>query len=305
MRVLLTGASGFVGSHLLRLLATDGRHEVAALLRASSGTWRIADLLPSVNRIEGDLDDLEPSRGRFAAFAPEVVIHLAWKGVGNTARNDVAQAENIPHTLSLVRLAHEAGAKAWVGLGSQAEYGPTEGPIREDAPTRPMTLYGAAKLATGMFAGQLCRDLGMRFAWLRLFSAYGPMDDSGWMIPSLIQQLLRRERPLLTAGTQLWDYLYVADAARAIAQVALTPQASGMFNLGSGRPETIRSVAERIRDAIDPKLPLGLGEVPFRPDQVMHLEADIGRLRATTGWSPEIDLNEGLRRTIAWFRERL
>jgi nucleoside-diphosphate-sugar epimerase len=145
----------------------------------------------------------------------------------------------------------------------------------------------------------------MRFAWLRLFSAYGPMDDSGWMIPSLIQQLLRRERPLLTAGTQLWDYLYVADAARAIAQVALTPQASGMFNLGSGRPETIRSVAERIRDAIDPKLPLGLGEVPFRPDQVMHLEADIGRLRATTGWSPEIDLNEGLRRTIAWFRERL
>jgi UDP-glucose 4-epimerase len=305
MRVLLTGASGFVGSHVLRLLATNGRHKVAAFLRASSRAWRIADLLPSVIRIEGDLDDLESSRGGFAAFAPEVVIHLAWKGVGNTARNDVAQAENIPQTLSLVRLAHEAGAKAWVGLGSQAEYGPTEGPIREDAPTRPTTLYGAAKLATGMFAGQLCRDLGMRFAWLRLFSAYGPMDDSGWMIPSLIQQLLRRERPPLTAGTQLWDYLYVADAARAIAQVALTPQASGMFNLGSGRPETIRNVAERIRDAIDPKLPLGLGEVPFRPDQVMHLEADIGRLRAATGWSPEIDLNEGLRRTIAWFREKL
>jgi nucleoside-diphosphate-sugar epimerase len=78
-----------------------------------------------------------------------------------------------------------------------------------------------------------------------------------------------------------------------------------MFNLGSGRPETIRSIAERIRDAIDPKLPLGLGEVPFRSDQVMHLEADIGRLRAATGWSPETDLNEGLRRTIAWFREHV
>jgi nucleoside-diphosphate-sugar epimerase len=283
-------------------LVSDGQHEVAVLLRASSRVWRIAEILPRVVRIEGSLDALEASRGCLTTFAPEVVIHLAWEGVGNTERNDVAQAENLGRTLALVRLAQEAGAQAWVGLGSQAEYGPTEGPIREDAPTRPTTLYGVAKLAAGLFASQLCRDLAMRFAWVRLFSAYGPMDEPGWMIPTLIQKLLKGERPALTAGTQLWDYLYVDDAARAIAQVALNPRASGMFNLGSGRPETIRSIVERIRDAIHPGLPLGFGDIPFRPDQVMHLEANIGRLREATGWSPEIELDEGLRRTIAWFR---
>jgi nucleoside-diphosphate-sugar epimerase len=285
------------------LLASDERHEVAALLRASSRTWRINDLLRRVTRIEGGLGDLESARKPILGFAPEVVIHLAWQGVGNTARNDVTQAENIGHTLSLVRLAHEAGARAWVGLGSQAEYGPTEGPISEKAPTRPTTLYGVAKLATGMFASRLCDDLGLRFGWLRLFSSYGPMDDPGWMIPGLIRQLCRGQRPPLTAGTQLWDYLYVEDAARAIVRVALAQGASGTFNLGSGRPQTIRSVVETIRDSIDPQLPLGFGEVPFRPDQVMHLEADIRRLGEATGWSTEVDLDEGLRRTIAWFRK--
>ncbi len=129
------------------------------------------------------------------------------------------------------------------------------------------------------------------------------MDDPALMIPGLIRTLFDGGRPALTPGTQLWDYLYVEDAARAIEAVALRPGASGVFNLGSGRTATVRSVAERVRDGIDPRLPLGFGEVPSRPGQVMHLEADVGRLREATGWSPEIDLDEGLRRTVAWFRE--
>jgi UDP-glucose 4-epimerase len=122
------------------------------------------------------------------------------------------------------------------------------------------------------------------------------------MIPTLIQSLLQRQRPALTPGTQLWDYLYVEDVARAIARVALDPAATGIFNLGSGSPQTVRSIAEQVRDAIDPHLPLGFGDVPFRPDQVMHLQADTRRLSQTTGWTPQVQLGEGLQRTIEWFR---
>jgi UDP-glucose 4-epimerase len=304
VRVLLTGATGFVGSHVLRKLLADGRHNVAVLLRHTSRTWRIRDVIGRTVRIEADLTEPEPAYAPLTNFAPDTVVHLAWSGVGNPFRNDQTQIDNIPATVALLRLAHRVGAKHWVGLGSQAEYGPCDRPIDEDTPTRPTTLYGVAKLSSGLIAQHLCGQLGLRFAWLRLFSCYGPGDDPAWMLPYLILTLRAGKKPALTAGEQLWDYLYVTDAAEAICQVALTPTASGAFNLGSGRAAPIRTIVERVRDLIDPQLPLGFGEVPYRPDQVMRLEANITRLRDATGWSPQIDLDEGLRRTVEWFRER-
>ncbi len=145
----------------------------------------------------------------------------------------------------------------------------------------------------------------MRFAWIRIFSLYGPRDNPDYMIPSLVEKLLRGEKPSLTAGEQLWDYLYVQDAAEAIVSVGQTAGAEGVFNLGSGRVETIRQTVEQLRDLIDPSLPLGFAEVPYRPDQVMHLQADISRLHAATGWTPRTTLADGLAQTIQWHRSKL
>jgi nucleoside-diphosphate-sugar epimerase len=302
MRVLLTGATGFIGSYALRRLLAAG-HQVAVLVRPGSNPWRIADVLDRARRVEGDLDRIAAIERPVRDFAPEAVAHLAWFGVGNRLRNDPGQVDNIKATVELVRLADKAGAKQWVGLGSQAEYGPRAEPIDEQAPTRPTTLYGISKLSACLLAGHLCGEAGMRFAWLRVFSTYGPKDDPGWMIPYLILELLRGNRPALTAGEQMWDYLYIEDAAEAVARAVGSPGASGVFNLGSGRGEPLRAIIERARDRIDPSLPLGFGEVPYRPDQVMRLEARIDRLRAATGWGPQIGLDEGLRRTVDWFRE--
>jgi nucleoside-diphosphate-sugar epimerase len=130
------------------------------------------------------------------------------------------------------------------------------------------------------------------------------MEDSSWMIPYLIRALLRGERPALTACEQQWDYLFGPDAAEGIWSVART-NADGLFNLGSGHAESLRTIVETLRDAIDPKLPLGIGEVPYRPDQVMHLEADIAKLTAAAGWSPATTLSEGLKQTVAWHASEL
>ena len=119
------------------------------------------------------------------------------------------------------------------------------------------------------------------------------------MIPYLIRALLKGERPALTACEQRWDYLFGPDAADAVWAVARS-DASGIFNLGAGRAESLRAIVETLRDAIDPKLPLGMGEVPYRPDQVMHLEADISRLTEATGWRPATSLQDGLKQTVAW-----
>jgi nucleoside-diphosphate-sugar epimerase len=143
---------------------------------------------------------------------------------------------------------------------------------------------------------------GIRYVWLRLLATYGPKDDVHHLIPTVILKLLAREKPSLTQGEQRWDYLYVEDAAEAIYSVALKAKAQGVFNLGSGEAYTIRSIAERIRDMIDPKLPLGFNEVPYRPDQVMNLQADISKLKNATGWEPKTSLDRGLEQAIEWYR---
>jgi nucleoside-diphosphate-sugar epimerase len=99
----------------------------------------------------------------------------------------------------------------------------------------------------------------------------------------------------------VWDYLYVGDAVDALSRIATTG-ATGIFNLASGKTVQIGALAKWIRDMIDPQLPLGIGEVPYLPDQVMHLEADISRLRAAIGWRAEMTLEEGLRQTVEGFK---
>jgi UDP-glucose 4-epimerase len=201
-----------------------------------------------------------------------------------------------------LRLAQQVGARHWIGMGSQAEYGPHGSAIRESDATRPTTLYGACKLSVSHLARLFAIQSQTRFVWLRVFSTYGPKDHPRWLIPYVTLELLRGKKPSLTEGAQQWDYVHVDDIATAARSVVDNVDAEGVFNVGSGRVVTVRRVVERIRDLIDPKLPLGFGELLHRPDQVTYLEADIGRLQRATGWTPRIDLDQGLSQTVDWYR---
>ena len=300
MRCLVTGASGHLGSYLVRRLLRDG-HTVTGMVRRESDLWRLQDVRSQLQLIYADLATLDSLEGA----TPEVVFHLAWFGVTSQYRDDPRQIDwNLRGTVQLVRLAQAAGCQCWIGLGSQAEYGLASGILHEDLPTQPVTLYGAAKLSAGILTRQLCRLAGTRYVWLRLLATYGPQDDEHHLIPNVIQQLLNRQQPALTAGEQRWDYLYVDDAAEALCRVAFTPQVDGVFNLGSGEAHQVRNIVEQIRDQIDPHLPLRLGAVPYRPDQVMHLQTQIDRLHTATGWRPRTALVDGLAETVRWYRSR-
>jgi nucleoside-diphosphate-sugar epimerase len=304
MRALITGATGFVGSCLTELLVRRG-HAVAVLRRESTRPWRIERVLLRVTSILGDLEHPAAAAKQIKRFSPDTVFHAGWYGVAGAFRNDPQQTtRNLQGTAELASVAAEAGCKTFVGLGSQAEYGPQNRILSETDPTEPTSTYGVAKLRACQASRHLARQMAMRWAWVRIFSLYGPRDNPQYMIPSLVEKLLRREKPSLTAGEQLWDYLYVRDAAEAIVDVGQNPNAEGVFNLGSGRPQTIRQTVEQLRDLIDPSLPLGLAEVPYRSDQVMHLQADISRLQAATGWTPRTALADGLAQTIQWHRSK-
>src|SRR5260370_27468287 len=156
--------------------------------------------------------------------------------------------------------------------------------------------YGLDRLGVGA---------GISYAWVRIFSTYGPGDNPHWLIPMLINQMLNGQRPKTTLGKQFWDYVFIDDLARAVVSIAAQPAAKGVFNLGSGQPVQVRSIVEKIRDLTATKLELIFGEIPYRPDQVWYMEADISRLKTVTGWSPEVDIDAGLAATVQWHRKQL
>jgi nucleoside-diphosphate-sugar epimerase len=288
---------------LTRRLLADG-YAVGVILRPSSDVWRICDLLPALHVFSTDLEDLAPVRKQLLDFAPDYSVDLAWRGVGNRYRNDLNQMRNLRSGLKLLQLLKEAKCRTFVGFGSHAEYGPCSQAISESTPTNPTTVYGLTKLCACLRAREFCASNHLRFVWLRLFSCYGPADDTNWLIPYLTLALLKSERPALTRGEQKWDFVHVRDVVEAIVCVLRNEQATGIFNVGSGDAPSLRGTIEYVRDLVDRSCALGFGEIPYRPDQTMVLQADISRLANVAKWRPRVSLVEGLCETVEWYKAR-
>jgi nucleoside-diphosphate-sugar epimerase len=294
-RLLVTGAGGFLGSAVVKAAVAQGQDVVAVVRNHGSRLDSIAKRI-SLHRL--DLADSPAVASLLDEVRPEIVIHSAWEGVGGALRSGDIQLDNIRTSVALVDAAIASGATKFVGIGSQAEYGRFDRRITESDLPQPTMLYGASKLAVNHLAAQRCREAGISFAWLRLFSLYGPGDNPNWLIPSAATSLVRGRPPQCTAGTQKWDYLHIDDAARGVLAAALTREASGVFNLSSGNPVAVRTIVEILRDIAAPGLDLRFGDIAFGPDQIMHLEGDNSRLREATGWSTRVPLGEGLAQVV-------
>lgn len=290
--ILITGAGGFVGAATVRAALARGLR-VIALVR-TAGAARLAGLSGDLSVHAVDLSDNDAVGALLGQLKPEVVVHSAWEGVGGPLRAGEIQMENIRTTVALADAAIAAGARRFVGIGSQAEYGRYDRRITESDLPQPTMLYGAAKLAACHLAQQRTREAGVSFAWLRLFSVYGPGDNPNWLIPSVAASLARGIAPKCTLGTQAWDYLHIDDVASGTLAAAMTDSARGIFNLSSGTSVAVKTIVERLRDLAAPGLALNFGEIAFGPDQIMHLEGDNSRLRDATGWQPTIATLDGL-----------
>lgn len=300
--VVITGGTGFIGAAIVReLLAADVN--VTVLVRQDSDLTRLTDL-SGVTTIRYAALHSAATIAALSTIKPDAFIHCAWQGVSGKDRNAAFQVkDNLALTLDAVDLAAAIGCRQWVGLGSQAEYGNQNQRLSEDAALLPTTLYGKAKLAAGIAALALCEARGIQGTWLRVFSTYGPGDAPGWFIPFVIQEFLAGRKPTLTKCEQQWDYLYVADAARAVVAV-IDSAVAGVFNLGSGSARPLVDYVEAIRTMLASDLTPEYGAVPYRSDQVMHLEADTSKLTVQTGWRPQVALPAGIAATVEFERNR-
>lgn len=295
---VVTGPTGAIGTALVGLLASEGI-EVYAVVNPESPRKERIPKGPSIHVVECALQDIAslpecPGIGKADAF-----FHLAWAGASGPGRNDIAlQNNNTMAALEAVEAAESLGCRVFVGAGSQAEYGRVSEPLKPEMPLRPENAYGIAKMKAEEMTRDLARSYGIRHVWPRILSVYGPFDGERAMIPNLIRTLQNGEKPALTEGVQIWDYLYSEDAARALLLLALRGKDGKAYPLGSGEARPLREYVEILRDVVSPGSPLGFGEIPYGDRQVMYLTADISAITEDTGWRPETPFDEGIRKCL-------
>lgn len=288
---LVTGATGFIGRHLVALLAAAGvqAHALSRSGRAVPGArhnW--------VCR----LDDEDEVRGVMAEVRPAVVFHLASQVTG---ARDAAQVlptfrDNLQSTLNLLQAALDHGRPRVVLAGSMEE------PDLATGDCTPCSPYAASKVAAGLYARMFRNlyDLDVRMA--RIFMVYGPgAQDEKKLVPFLIRSLRAGMSPPMSSGSRPVDWVYVEDVARGLMAMAESPDPDpSPVDLGSGVATTVRAMGESLQTLVGGPGAIGFGALPDRPLETIRLAAP-ARTFARIGWSPTVPLDEGLRRTLAWF----
>ena len=295
MKIVVTGASGFLGSWICRVLALN--HEVVALVRPTSEVYRLSGIR-KVSVVPRETPQWSEFIGE---VKPDVLILAGWWGVGSQDRNEERQFENIEAMEQLAFAARESGAKTVIGVGSQAELGPVANSITEDLPDNPTTKYGMAKVQARVALEEIFKDSKTRFVWMRIFSTYGPLDTGAWLIPQTVDSLSRGKSMDLTKGEQEWSYLHAYDLARAFETVVDNPSAAGTVNVGNPQTTILRDAVTKIAQILGAERLLNFGAIAYREDQVMKLQPACETL-ISIGWKPVVTFDSGVAQTIAWLK---
>ncbi|MHB9000403.1 MAG: NAD-dependent epimerase/dehydratase family protein [Thermoanaerobaculia bacterium] len=295
-RVLVTGASGFIGRQSLGPLLDRG-YEVHAV------SHRRAIERPGIESYRTDLLDAAAVRQLLARERPSHLLHFAWHVPPGEYWTSVENFDWVRGSLDLVRAFAESGGVRCVIAGSCAEYDWSADCCSEATPLRPRTAYGVCKNALRELVESFASVASLSAAWARIFYVYGPHEPEARLVPSVIRGMAAREVVECTDGSQERDFLHVSDVGSAFAAL-LDSDVTGALDIGSGTAVPVRDVIARIAKAMDGERWVRLGARPG-PDGEPHvIRASIRRLRDEVGWTPKFDLATGLDDTIRWWQKR-
>ena len=299
-RVIISGATSSIGIALCEECVTNGIG-VVAIIRPESSKCSLIPKSNLIEIVESELSDYDSINSE--GIHADAFFHLAWASTDGAAARDNTydQADNIQAILKAVELAERYKCKVFVGAGSQAEYGRTDEVLTGDTACKPETAYGMTKLCAGMLSRLMCRQKGIDHVWTRILSAYGPNCSKRTVISYTVDTLLQGEKPVLSDGRQVWDFIYISDVARALLACARSGVSGKTYVIGYGKSKLLREFLEEVRDILSPGQDMGFGERPYNADAVMHLECDISDLTADTGFVPTVDFEEGIRKLAYTF----
>lgn len=302
--MFITGGTGFVGANLVRRLLADG-HAVHLLVRPCASTWRIRSISPDVTLIEADLRDADAVDRAVAGVRPDWIFHLAVYGAYPVQDDlDRMLQTNVAGITNLVQAGMRTGFEAFVNAGSSSEYGyQPVAPVETQLP-EPNSSYAWSKASATLLCRHTARLHNVRIPTLRLYSVYGPYEEPGRFLPTLVSRGLHGELPPLADPLIARDYVYVDDVSDAFVRAAAQPgpDPGAVYNVGTGVQSTLADVVEVARATLPIQDEPDWGSMANRSWDTNVWVSDNRKIVDELGWRPTVTLEDGFSRFVEWFR---
>lgn len=301
-KVIVTGANGFIGTALCRELASQNI-EVLAVVRDEKENIDNIKELPGLRIVYCDLAEFKKLGQMIPDRDVDVLYHLAWVGTAGPLRGDYeVQMDNLRYTCDTVLACQELQCKKFVFASSIMEY-EIDALMKTDATPGINTLYSSGKVAADYFARTIAGSLGISYIRTVISNIYGPGETSPRLINTSLRKLLSGEHCAFSEGNQMYDFIYVSDAAKAFCAVGEKGKENKTYYIGSLSPRPLKEFLCEMRDQVDTSIGIGLGEIPFEGISLTYQEFDIEAVKKDTGFVPSIDFAEGIQNTIKWLKE--
>lgn len=300
MRAIVTGAAGFLGSALCRTLAESGAFVTAVVRESSDTSALLGD--PRINVVACAMDEYG-KLPLLVADECDVFFHFAWSGVSSAERGSATvQVDNLAATAAAVHACAQLGCSRFAFASSIIEYEALAA-VEARVPLGPSMVYGIAKHGAAQLAKALTIELGIEYVGLLITNVFGVGEKSARLIISSIGKLLDGEQCKFSPGDQMYDFVYVDDAVRAMMSAAKDGMPGREYYIGGGDPHPLKVFLERMRDIVSPAASLQFGALPPFPVTVDYGMFDVQALASDTGYRPAVGFDEGIRRTADWLRD--
>lgn len=303
-KAVVTGANGFVGNSLCRRLSESGVNVIAVVRNEEENVSSIENL-DNLNIVYCDLTEFGTLHEKISDRDVDVFFHLAWIGSAGPLRGDYnIQLQNVRYTCDTVKSCAAMGCKRFVFASSIMEYEVGALMATDEAPGI-NTLYSSAKIAADYMARTVAASVDVDYIRAVISNIYGPGEMSPRLINTSLRKLIKGEHCAFTEGTQMYDFIYIDDAAGAFEAIGERGISNRTYYIGSRKPRQLRDFLLEMRDQVNPNLELGLGEIPFGGVSLSYDEFDINAVKDDTSFVPSVSFDEGIRRTIEWIKGEL
>jgi len=303
--VLITGANGFIGSHIVQRMVSEGAR-VSIIVRENSDLWRIDEQLDDINVVKGDLKNDELVLKSVLADKPEYVFHMAAYGVDFRQQNYAeAVKSNILGTINLLDAIRSAGGcNKMLYVGTSMQYGNKEGIIDEEMKLSPANIYGSTKAAATLIAHQIAAENDIPIITLIPFGVFGESEGSHKFFPHIILSILNNKDIDLTRCEQFRDYCYIENIVDGFLMAALDKKFNNeMFNIGSGKINQLKYYVDLIFQYMETDCKPNYGVFEYRKNDLWCPQPDVSKIMNGLSWQPQISLEDGLKRTINWYKD--